>query len=91
VDVLQTNLDLNSEEYRANRAAMEAKLAEFEGLMEQARQGGGEKYIQRHHDRGKLLARERIELLLDRESPFLPVEAITGPCAGVAPSGTAVP
>ena len=32
----------------------------------QARGGGGEKYVERHHARGKLLARERIELLLDR-------------------------
>ena len=41
---------------------MESNLEEFERLQERARQGGGEKYIQRHRDRGKLLARERIEL-----------------------------
>ena len=33
--------------------------------------GGGEKYVDRHHARGKLLPRERIELLVDRDSPFL--------------------
>jgi acetyl-CoA carboxylase carboxyltransferase component len=33
--------------------------------------GGGPKYVDRHHDRGKLLARERIELLLDPDSAFL--------------------
>src|SRR5699024_4582179 len=33
--------------------------------------GGGEKYVRRHRDRGKLLARERIELLLDEDAPFL--------------------
>ena len=33
--------------------------------------GGGEKYVERHRERGKLLARERIELLLDPDSPFL--------------------
>ncbi|HYD48911.1 MAG TPA: carboxyl transferase domain-containing protein [Terriglobales bacterium] len=36
-----------------------------------SRAGGGDKYVQRHRDRGKLMARERIELLLDRDSPFL--------------------
>ena len=36
-----------------------------------ARAGGGERYVERHRSRGKLLARERIELLLDRDSPFL--------------------
>ena len=55
---------------------MEEKLAEFEALMEQARQGGDEKYIQRHRDRGKLLARERIELLLDQDAPFLELSTL---------------
>ncbi|NED57138.1 acyl-CoA carboxylase subunit beta, partial [Micromonospora aurantiaca] len=36
-----------------------------------ALEGGGEKYVARHRKRGKLLARERIELLLDPDSPFL--------------------
>ena len=38
--------------------------------------GGGEKYIERHHSRGRLLPRERIELLLDRDSPFLERRAL---------------
>jgi acetyl-CoA carboxylase carboxyltransferase component len=33
--------------------------------------GGGEKYVQRHLSRGKLLPRQRIELLVDRDAPFL--------------------
>lgn len=40
-------------------------------LQAEGRAGGGEKYTRRHHERGKLLARERIELLLDRDAPFL--------------------
>jgi len=76
MEVLGTKIDPRSEEYQENRAAMEAKLAEFEALMEQARQGGGEKYIQRHRDRGKLLARERIELLIDQDSPFLELSTL---------------
>src|SRR5439155_1066547 len=36
-----------------------------------ARAGGGEKYVRRHRERKKLLPRERIELLLDRDAPFL--------------------
>ena len=35
------------------------------------RRGGGERYVERHRSRGKMLARERVELLLDRDSPFL--------------------
>src|SRR3989440_893256 len=54
-----------------NREAMLAKLAELEAEQAKAIAGGGEKYVERHRKRGKLLARERIELLLDPDSPFL--------------------
>ncbi len=68
---LPSKLDRNSEEYISNRTAMLEKVEELDSLLAQARLGGGEKYIARHRERGKLLARERIELLLDRGSPFL--------------------
>jgi len=64
---LRSVLDEGSVTYQANREAMLAKLAEI--AAEQA--GGGPKYTDRHRARGKLLARERIELLLDAGSPFL--------------------
>ena len=44
---------------------MLAKLAELDAEHAKAVAGGGEKYVERHHARGKLLPRERIELLLD--------------------------
>ncbi|MEP7179002.1 MAG: acyl-CoA carboxylase subunit beta, partial [Pseudonocardiales bacterium] len=68
---LKSNLDASSPEYAANRAAMLAKLAELDIEQAKAVAGGGEKYVTRHHQRGKLLARERIELLLDPGAPFL--------------------
>ncbi|NUR09636.1 MAG: acyl-CoA carboxylase subunit beta [Nocardioidaceae bacterium] len=40
--------------------------------------GGGEKYVDRHHARGKLLARERIELLVDEGSAFLELMPLAG-------------
>jgi acetyl-CoA carboxylase carboxyltransferase component len=46
-------------------------LADHEAELEKARAGGGPRYQERHRQRGKLLARERIELLLDLGSPFL--------------------
>ncbi len=71
MQVLPTKVDRSSEEFRANREAMLAKLAEFEELQAKARLGGGQKYIDRHRKRGKLLARERIELLIDPDTAFL--------------------
>ncbi|WP_369378206.1 acyl-CoA carboxylase subunit beta [Streptomyces sp. cg36] len=69
--LLPTALDTAGPEYAAHRAAMLAKLAELETEHAKALAGGGAKYTARHHERGKLLARERIELLVDPDTPFL--------------------
>ena len=69
--VLRSTLDTRSETYRANRAAMLDHVARLETLVAEAVAGGGEKYVERHRRRGRLLARERIELLVDADSPFL--------------------
>jgi acetyl-CoA carboxylase carboxyltransferase component len=74
--VLETRLDTRSEGYRTNHAAMTLKLRELEELQARARGGGGPKYVERHHTRDKLLARERIELLLDRDAPFLELSPV---------------
>lgn len=71
MSVLRSTLDTSSQSYRDNRAAMLERLAALEAEHAKARAGGGEKYVERHRRRGKLLARERVELLLDRDSPFL--------------------
>jgi len=68
---LRSVLDEGSVTYQANREAMLAKLAEIAAEQAKALAGGGPKYTDRHRARGKLLARERIELLLDAGSPFL--------------------
>jgi acetyl-CoA carboxylase carboxyltransferase component len=67
----RSTVDAKSADFAANRDAMLAKLAEIEAEHAKAVAGGGEKYVERHRKRGKLLARERIELLLDPDSPFL--------------------
>jgi len=71
VSTLISTLDPGSTEYGAAAETMRARLAELDIEHGRALAGGGEKYVRRHHDRGKLLARERIELLLDPDSPFL--------------------
>ncbi|MDH3306058.1 MAG: acyl-CoA carboxylase subunit beta [Acidimicrobiia bacterium] len=73
---ITSTIDPHSETYRANRAAMLDHLATMETLLETARAGGGPKYVQRHRDRGKLQVRERIELLIDRDSPFLELSSL---------------
>jgi acetyl-CoA carboxylase carboxyltransferase component len=78
VERWQTQVDTNSEGFRANREAMSALLAELETQLELARAGGGERSVARLRERGKMLVRERIELLLDRDSPFLELSPLAG-------------
>ncbi|MEV6306262.1 carboxyl transferase domain-containing protein [Actinoplanes sp. NPDC051861] len=68
---LETTLDPRDPAYLEGRSATLQLLAELEAVLDQARGGGGEKWVTRHHARGKLLPRERIEMLLDQDSPFL--------------------
>ena len=69
--VLADRVDRDAPEFAERRAALLELLAEVDAQLALARAGGGEKYVERHRQRGKLLARERIELLLDPDSPFL--------------------
>ncbi len=69
--VLPNRVDPDSDAFRANREASFALLEEVEAQHALALAGGGKRYVERHRARGKLLARERIELLVDRDSPFL--------------------
>jgi acetyl-CoA carboxylase carboxyltransferase component len=69
--VLASRLDQASASYRANRSANLRLLEEIAEQLASSRAGGGHKYVERHRARGKLLARERVELLVDRDAPFL--------------------
>jgi acyl-CoA carboxylase subunit beta len=69
--VLPTRVDPSAPAFQANRAGMLERLQELDRLLAQARAGGGARYVDRHRARGKMLPRERIELLLDRDAPFL--------------------
>ena len=60
------------------REAMLAKLADLDTEQAKAVAGGGEKYVARHHARGKLMPRERIELLIDEGSAFLELIPLAG-------------
>src|SRR5262245_58702571 len=69
--VLHSTVDPHGKVFADNRTAMLERIAELDAAQTQALAGGGEKYTSRHHARGKLLPRERIELLVDRDAPFL--------------------
>ncbi|MAQ13657.1 MAG: acetyl-CoA carboxylase carboxyltransferase subunit [Sandaracinus sp.] len=76
--VLRSKVDRRSEQFQTNRETALKRLEHIEAALAKANAGGGEKYTQRHLDRGKLLPRQRVELLLDRDSHFLEIGALAG-------------
>jgi acetyl-CoA carboxylase carboxyltransferase component len=69
--ILNSAIDPASPAFTEAAGSLTAKLDELNAELEKALAGGGLKYVDRHHERGKLTARERIELLVDPDSPFL--------------------
>jgi len=70
---LKTTLDVRSETFAANAAAMKAQAERIRELAGTIAKGGGEAALAKHTARGKLPVRERIALLCDPGSPFLEV------------------
>ncbi|MCX2932390.1 acyl-CoA carboxylase subunit beta [Mycobacterium sp. CVI_P3] len=73
---LRTEVDTASPSYLANLDVQRAAVAALNEQLELVAAGGGVRYVQRHHDRGRLLVRERIELLVDRDAPFMELSAL---------------
>ena len=88
MDRLQSRVRTDSDEFRANRAAMEALVRELIERRAAAREGGGPAARERVRSQGKLTARERIDLLLDDGSPFLELAPLAayGMYDGAAPA-----
>jgi acetyl-CoA carboxylase carboxyltransferase component len=68
---IETRIRTGDAEFAANRDRMLALVGELRERVAGACAGGDERSRERHKSRGKLLARERIEALLDRDTPFL--------------------
>ena len=68
---LETSLNTRGAEFQENRAHLEAQVKDLRETLAAVRQGGGEKARTLHTSRGKLLARDRVDALLDPGSPFL--------------------
>src|SRR5262249_28088392 len=71
-------VDRQSSVYQSNYAAMQAALERLRTELKRSTEGGGEKYVRRHIERGKLLPRERVEMLLDEGADFLENAALAG-------------
>src|SRR6187399_128732 len=68
---LDSRIDASDATFKVNGDRMRALVADLAGRVDRVKEGGGAKYIERHRAQGKLTARERIDRLIDRGSPFL--------------------
>ena len=76
MDIIESNISTDSDEFRENSASMQAQVDELKSRMAKVAEGGGERAVERHRSRGKLLARERIERLVDPGTPFLELSTL---------------
>ncbi|MXP20425.1 acyl-CoA carboxylase subunit beta [Gordonia sp. HNM0687] len=74
----RSTLDPAGEDFRVAERSMTEKLTELQAEFDKALAGGGEKYVERHRKRGKMIPRERIELLIDEDSAFLELCPLAG-------------
>jgi 3-methylcrotonyl-CoA carboxylase beta subunit len=91
MSVLETKLNARSAEFQANAVAMRAVVDDLNAQVAKAAEGGGEGPRKKHLARGKLLPRDRVQMLLDPGTPFLEIAPLAAhamyngdaPCAGV--------
>jgi 3-methylcrotonyl-CoA carboxylase beta subunit len=69
--ILPSTIDTRSADFERNSQSLQRQVADLRALIDTIKMGGGEDYCRRHEERGKLLARDRINTLLDKGSPFL--------------------
>ena len=71
MDILQSRIDTESPDFKRNTAHNLEQAECLREALRRVREGGGERAVALHRQRGKLLARERIDALLDPGAPFL--------------------
>src|SRR5437763_16750085 len=77
--VLPSAFDRASDQARTSRESMSALVADLHKKLDAVRQGGPERAREKHAKAGKLLARERIERLLDPGAPLLEIAPPAAP------------
>jgi len=73
---IETRIDTNSKEFKQRKQSQLELLDEFKKKYKKISKGGPQRAIKKHLDRGKMLVRDRIELLLDKNTPFLELNSL---------------
>lgn len=88
MQTLKSRINKHTELFSQNREAMLVLLQELEKKKQESLYQGKEKHIEKAKSQGKLLARERIDLLLDEGSPFMELLPFAGLSNKNAEGGT---
>ena len=91
MDAIESNINTSSKEYKENFTHYEKLVENLKKQIAVASKGGGEEKIKLHKSRNKILARERIDALLDPDTPFMEFNTLAAhgmyknraPCAGI--------
>lgn len=75
---IQSKLRVQDAEFRKNESDMLNLIDEMNAKLRECLLQGRPKDLERHQSRGQLLARDRIELLLDEDTPFLELMPLAG-------------
>ncbi|MCG8532106.1 MAG: hypothetical protein MI749_15780, partial [Desulfovibrionales bacterium] len=73
MDVIRTKIDVKSPEYQDNYSQMTALVEELNRELDTAMNDRSPKSLARHEESGKMPAAQKLDLLLDRNTPFLEV------------------
>lgn len=76
--VIRSRLDTSSSDYRDNLAVMQGLWDQVAEQLASVPTIGGQRYVDRHRTRGKMLVRERIDALVDPNTPFLELSPLAG-------------
>ncbi len=84
---IESRVRTDASDFRENAAAMQALVAELRERLATSRAGGGERARARHTERGKLVARERVDALIDPGTALLELSPLAahGMYGGDAP------
>lgn len=71
MEKIVSKINVNSPEFKNNHTTYSNLVQENKKLLQQLQAGGSERAVEKHKSRGKLLVRQRIDLLIDSDTPFL--------------------
>ncbi|GAI58926.1 unnamed protein product, partial [marine sediment metagenome] len=91
MDVIESSIETSSKDFMENHKHYEKLVADLKEKISIAQKGGGDEKIKLHKSRNKMLARERIDALLDPDTPFMEFNSLAAfgmyedkaPCAGI--------